>query len=72
MSTIALKSVAAKQAAAKRVETKEDRTHLLTERLRRALEDVEEGRVHTIESENHREGFKKLIASKRAVSKHAK
>ena len=33
----------------------------LTEKLREALEDVKNGRVHTVDPGNYREGFKELI-----------
>jgi hypothetical protein len=67
MSTIALPTiVTAKQVTVQPAEKQEDRTHLLTERLRRTLEGPEEEHVYTIDPKNHREGFKKLVKSKRA------
>jgi hypothetical protein len=65
MSTIATPAVKTKKTSSHPVEKKEDRTHLLTKRLLKALEDVEQGRVHTIEPEHHKKGFKRLVDSKR-------
>jgi hypothetical protein len=66
MNTVALPNPSAKQAPARAVEKQEDRTHLLTERLKKALEDVNEGRVHTISPKNHKNGFQELVREKRA------
>ena len=37
----------------------------LTAKLRKALEDIEHDRVHTVDPNNHRDGFKELLKKKK-------
>jgi len=65
MSTIAIPTTKAKKASSHPVENKEDRTHILTERLKATLEAYETGDVYTVDPANHREGFKQLLKSRK-------
>lgn len=70
MNTIALQGTAANQPEAKahkrgKAKVAASSTNL-TEKLREALEDVTNGRVHTVDPEHYREGFKELIEKKKS------
>ncbi|MFI5202400.1 MAG: hypothetical protein ACHQNE_08430 [Candidatus Kapaibacterium sp.] len=69
MNSIALQGTSTNQPEAKAHKGREAKqaakSASLTEKLREALEDVKNGRVHTVDPENYREGFKELIEKKK-------